>query len=398
MPMKAMQKLPIYKTLLGMLAVGIGVGLFLLNIRFFSDPAKEIAYLTEAAERGTIEVSINGVGEVCAAQLVTIGAQVSGKIEKIHVRLGSRVQEGDPIAEIDATTQRSELETRKARLRTYTAQLRSHAIAADVAVTQYDREKKLYSEKSTSKQDFETAEKEYAKAWADMEATKSLITQEEIAIAKAEADLGYTRIVAPMAGTIISLPVEVGQTVNANQTTPTIALLADLSQMEIKIQISEGDITKISDGMPVSFYILSEPGTTFTSQLHAIDPANTDLTDESEPRNSSSSSSGAVYYYGRMLVANPNGKLRIGMTTHCTIAVARAENALRVPSVSVKDEDGRSYVYVLKGDAPEKRFIETGVSNSLFTEVKSNLREGEQVVTSRMSQAEIDARIKGRQR
>ena len=391
-----MKKRSINKILLLLLL--IGAGLYFMKEFFWDDASRQIVFHTEPVDRGSIEVTVNGVGEVSAAQLVDIGAQVSGKIERIYVRLGDYVEEGDLIAEIDDTTQSSELATSKARLHTYRTQLRNHTIAAEVATIQHAREKELFARKSTSRQDLETAEKEYARAWAEFEATKSLITQEEVAVAKAEADLGYTRIVAPISGTIIALPVEVGQTVNANQTTPTIALLADLSRMEVKVQISEGDITKVAAAMPVTFYILSEPQTIFSSTLYAIDPANTNLTDEAYAKSSTTSSGGAVYYYGRMLVGNPDGKLRIGMTSHCTIAIAKNDNALRVPSVAVKERDGISYVQVLEGGMPVDRDIETGLVNSLFTEVKSGLREGERVITAQMTQAEIDEQIRKRQR
>lgn len=380
-------------------AITTGAGLFFVKGFFFPDPSRQVAYHTEAAHKGSIAVSVNGIGEINAAQLVTVGAQVSGKIEEIHARLGGNVRQGDLIAEIDATTQESELATRKARLHTYRTQLRNHTLAADIATSQYRREKQLYARKSTSKQDYESAEKEHSRAWAELEATKSLITQEEIAVAKAEADLGYTRIVAPMAGTIVALPVEVGQTVNANQTTPTIALLADLSRMEVKVQISEGDITKVTENMPVDFYILSEPETVFSSTLYRIDPADTNLTDEADAgRSASSSSRGAVYYYGRLLINNPDGKLRIGMTTHCTIAIARRDNVLRIPSVAVREDDKGDYVYVLEGETPSRRYIKTGLFDSLYTEVRAGLEEGEQVVTARISKAEIDAQIKKRRR
>ena len=395
-----MKKRSINKILLLLLI--IGAGLYIMKEFFWNDASRQLVFHTEPVDRGSIEVTVSGVGEVNAAQLVDVGAQVSGKIEKMHVRLGDYVEAGDLIAEIDDTTQSSDLATSQARLHSYRTQLRNHTIAAEVATIQYSREKELFANKSTSRQDLEAAEKEYSRAWAEFEGTRSLITQEEVAVAKAEADLGYTRIVAPISGTIIALPVEVGQTVNANQTTPTIALLADLSRMEVRVQISEGDITKVAATMPVTFYILSEPQTVFSSTLYAIDPANTNLTDNAYAKSSSSSSgggsSGAVYYYGRMLVDNPDGKLRIGMTSHCTIAIAKSDNVLRVPSVVVKERDGRSYVQVLEGGTPVDRDIETGLTNRQFTEVKSGLKEGDQVIAAQMSQAEIDEQIKNRLR
>lgn len=94
-----------------------------------------------------------------------------------------------------------------------------------------------------------------------------------------EVNLGYTRITAPLDGTIVSVPVDEGQTVNANQTTPTIVQIADLDKMEIKIEISEGDITAVKPGMPITYTILSNPETEYNATLTSIDPGLTTLTD-----------------------------------------------------------------------------------------------------------------------
>jgi membrane fusion protein, macrolide-specific efflux system len=107
------------------------------------------------------------------------------------------------------------------------------------------------------------------------------IKQAEIEVNTAETNVGYTKITAPMDGTVISVPVSEGQTVNANQTTPTIVTIADLSKMKIKPEISEGDITKVKAGQEVSFTILSDSQTVYHSVIDSVDPANTTITDSS---------------------------------------------------------------------------------------------------------------------
>lgn len=127
-------------------------------------------------------------------------------------------------------------------------------------------------------------------------------------------------LTAPLDGTIVSVPVDEGQTVNANQTTPTIVQIADLDKMEIKIEISEGDITAVKPGMPITYTILSNPETEYKATLTSIDPRLHTLTDgsykttsvdgSSASSSSSSSSNNAVYYYGKALIDNKEGPLR----------------------------------------------------------------------------------------
>lgn len=147
---------------------------------------------------------------------------------------------------------------------------------------------------STSQQNLENARDTYATARANVNEMESLIKQTQITINTDETNLGYTKIRAPLNGTIVSVPVEEGQTVNANQTTPTIVQIANLGDMEIDIQISEGDITKVKPGMPVDYTILSEPNTIFHAKLDSIDPGLTTLTDGSYSKSSTSSSSSST--------------------------------------------------------------------------------------------------------
>jgi macrolide-specific efflux system membrane fusion protein len=193
---------------------------------------------------------------------------------------------------------------------------------------------------------------------------------------------------------VVSVPVKEGQTVNANQTAPTIVQIADLSLMEIRIEIAEGDITKVRPGMPVEYSILSEPGEVFRTELASIDPALTTLSDGNETQ--SAGSSAAVYYYAKAVVPNGEGRLRIGMTTQNTITVDTAERALMVPSAAVFQRGGRPCVQLLLPDGRvEERDIRTGLSDNMNTQVLSGLDEGDEVVVTRMTQEEIDASVAG---
>ncbi len=370
--------------IIGLAAV---VALVLIQRLFFSSSEK-IDYLTEKVRIGKIEQKVIATGEVAAAQLVTVGAQVSGQIKKLHVHLGQEVKKGDLVAEIDSTTQENDLNINKAKLETYKAQLNSRQIALKIAQTQYNREAGLKSKDATSRENFENAENALAQAKADVTETQSLVVQTQIAVSTAEVNLGYTRIMAPLDGTLVSIPVEEGQTVNANQTTPTIALIADLREMEIKIQISEGDVTKVAPGMEVTYSILSEPGMVFTGKLRSIDPGLTTLTDGTYAGAVDAAS--AIYYYGKMIVPNPEGKLRIGMTTQNVILLKSADNVLIVPTLALQGQGAFVRVLEKTGKVVEKDVV-TGLADSMNTEIISGLQKGDLVILSQMTADEIDA-------
>ena len=354
----------------------------------------DVTYMTEKVRTGNISQVVEATGEVAAVNLVSVGAQVSGQIKKLYVVLGQEVKQGEMIAEIDSQTQENTLNTDKAKLDNYKAQLEARKIILAISRKQYDRERILIKTNSTSQQNLENARDAYATAKANVNEMESLIRQTQIAINTDETNLGYTKIRAPLNGTIVSVPVEEGQTVNANQTTPTIVQIANLYDMEIDIEISEGDITKVKPGMKIDYTILSEPNTVFHARLDSIDPGLTTLTDGSYDKSSSSTSSSsssneAVYYYGRAYVDNPEGKLRIGMLTQNTIHVSSAENVLIVPSITISSQQGKHFVRVLTDKKKvEKREVETGISDGVFTEIKSGLNDDEQVISSEVSKGE----------
>ena len=374
-----------------------------------ADQGDGIAYLTEPVITGGLVKTVNATGEVGAVQLVSVGAQVGGQIKKLHVVLGQDVKKGDLIAEIDSVPQLNQLETDKAKLESYTSQLAAKKVALKIAKTKYDRELQLKKRDDSSKESLEDAENAYALAKAEVTELESLIRQSRIAVNTDEVNLGYTRITAPLDGTIVSVPVDEGQTVNANQTTPTIVQIADLDKMELKIEISEGDITAVKPGMPIRYTILSDPETVYDATLTSIDPGLTTLTDgsykttsstgSSASSSASSSSNNAVYYYGKALIDNKGGPLRIGMTTQTMITVANAENALLAPVVAVTARDGKKYVRVLNAAGqPEEREVTTGLSDGIHIQILSGLKAGDDVITAQLTQKERDAELKQRHR
>ena len=362
---------------------------------FFSSNSKqETTYLTESVTRGNVEKTVVASGSVESVNEVDVGAQASGKITKLYVKLGQEIKKGEMIADIDSTTQINTLNTKKAALVSYQAQLKAKKTAYDVALSSYNRLSKLYMQKATSLDSVNTAKSTLDNAKAEMEVIEANIKQAEIEVNTAETNVGYTKITAPMDGTVISVPVSEGQTVNANQTTPTIVTIADLSKMKIKPEISEGDITKVKAGQEVSFTILSDSQTVYHSVIDSIDPANTTITDSSSTSSSTNSSSSssttsAIYYYANVLIDNPDRTLRIGMTTENNIKIANAKDVLLISNMAIQKRDGKSVVNILNDkNQPEQREVETGVQNDFHTEIKSGLNEGEKVIVSQVANGE----------
>ena len=359
---------------------------------FSSNNKQETTYLTESVTRGNVEKTVVASGSVESVNEVDVGAQASGEITKLYVKLGQEIKKGEMIADIDSTTQINTLNTKKAALVSYQAQLKAKKTAYDVALSSYNRLSKLYTQRATSLDSVNTAKSTLDNAKAEMEAIEANIKQAEIEVNTAETNVGYTKITAPMDGTVISVPVSEGQTVNANQTTPTIVTIADLSKMKIKPEISEGDITKVKAGQEVSFTILSDSQTVYHSVIDSVDPANTTTSDSSSTSSLSSSSSSttsAIYYYANVLIDNPDRTLRIGMTTENNIKIANAKDVLLVSNMAIQKRDGKSFVNVLNDkNQPEPREVEIGVQNDFKTEIKSGLNEGEKVIVSQVANGE----------
>ena len=313
------------------------------------------------------------------------------------------------IAEIDSATQQNNVDTKKAQLGIYEAKLNSAKVALEISKTKFKREQELFAKNATSKEEFENAKNTLAANEASLKEIEAQIVQAKISLNTAQIDLGYTKITAPKGGVVVSVQVEEGQTVNSNQTTPTIVNIADLSKVQLKMEIAEGDITKIKVGSKVEYSILSEPNRKFYAHISSVDPGLTTLsngkykTTSSSGTTTSSSSSSAIYYYAKAVVDNPDGTLRIGMTTQNTVILDSAKDAVIVPSIAIKKEDGKSVVYVLKKgkdglDTAERREVQTGLIDSLKTQILSGVEEGEEVVTKRNSAAEINAMLEKEKR
>ena len=385
------------KTKILIILLILGVGGYFVYDKFFNIKDEKVEFITKKAKKGSFSKKVDATGEIFATELIDVGAQVSGQIKKLYVKLGDQVKKGDMIASIDSSTQQNSVDNKEAQLAIYKAQLESAKVALNIAKTQFDRENALFSKNATSKQEFETAKNTFSSNSAKIKELEAQIKQTNIELSTAKINLGYTKITAPRDGTVVSVQVEEGQTVNANQTTPTIVNIADLSHVKMKMQIAEGDITKIKVGTPVEYSILSEPTKKFQTTVSSIDPGLTTLSDGSygssssskSSYSSSSSSSSAVYYYAQSIVDNKDGILRIGMTTQNELLIANVEGAIIVPSIGIKKDENGTFVYVLKDGKPVKTAVKTGIKDNLDTQIISGINEGDEIITSQGSSSEI---------
>ena len=385
------------KTKILIILLILGVGGYFVYDKFFKAKDEKVEFITKKAKKGSFSKKVDATGEIFATELIDVGAQVSGQIKKLYVKLGDQVKKGDMIASIDSSTQQNSIDNKEAQLAIYKAQLESAKVALNIAKTQFERENALFAKNATSKQEFESAKNTFSANSAKIKELEAQIKQTNIELSTAKINLGYTKITAPRDGTVVSVQVEEGQTVNANQTTPTIVNIADLSHVKMKMQIAEGDITKIKVGTPVEYSILSEPTKKFQTTVSSIDPGLTTLSDGSygssssskSSYSSSSSSSSAVYYYAQSIVDNKDGILRIGMTTQNELLIANVKDAIIVPSIGIKKDENGTFVYVLKDGKPVKTAVKTGIKDNLDTQIISGINEDDEIITSQGSSSEI---------
>lgn len=367
------------------LSIGLGIFVALCGILLFALKKNDTDTLvTQNISRANIEQSIEAVGEVYAKKQVDVGAQISGQIVKLYVEIGDTVKMGDIVAQIEKDKQENEFEITKAQLQSAKANLQSKEVALEIADNQYKREQKLYDNKATSLENLESLKNNFYTLQANVAELNSQIVQLEIQLKNAEKDLSYTTITAPIDGVVVNVAVDEGQTVRAGDTAPTIVRIANLDEMEIRMEIAEADVNNIKVGTPVKFSILNNPNTKFEAVISSIDPANTTTSDATSISSSSSSgtSTSAIYYYAKVFVKNKDNFLRIGMSVENSIVIASATNAIVVPTYAIKNDKGGYYVELLKDKQLVKNYVKIGIKDSINTQILEGVNENDILVLS----------------
>jgi len=338
-------------------------------------PGPGEAIATVPVTRGTIKDEVSALGTLEPRDYVDVGVQVSGQIEALHVKLGEPVEEGQLLAELDAQVFQARVDSDRAELRRLEASLAEREAQLELARRQFAREEQLLAQRATSREAYETAEASVKVAEAQIDGLRAQISQMESTLRANEASLGYTRIFAPMSGTIVSLDARVGQTVNANQSTPILMRIADLATMTVRAQVSEADVMRLKPGMPAYFTTLGARERRWEGRLRQILPTPEVVND-------------VVLYQALFDVPNSDGSLLTEMTAQVFFVNAAAEDVLQLPLGAVRslglnaegEEEGEALVSTAQGI--ETRQLLLGLRNRVAVEVREGLREGEEVAIS----------------
>ena len=349
----------------------------LIFLIFFGGNKEKIEFLTAEVKYGDVQDTVLATGKLQAFKQVDVGAQASGQISKLLVEIGDEVKEGDVIAQIDPRTQNNQLQVAQASLANDRALLLSRQATFTQAQQELARQKAMYEQGATSKEALQSAQANYKTAQAAVTQAKSQIEQSQINVETAKLNLGYTTLTAPMDSTVIAVPVEEGQTLNAGLNTPTVVTLAQLDKMTIKAEIAEADVSRVKPEMKAQFTLMGNNEKHYQAVLRSIDPGPTSVSDNG----SSSTSDTAIYYYGLLDVPNEDGILRIDMTANIEIIIDEKKHVLLAPSAAVKNIKGKSTIDILNAAGqPESREVKTGLSDGVNTEIISGVAEGDEII------------------
>jgi len=352
--------------------------------------ASRNALLTATVTRGDIEDAVTATGTLQPKDYVDVGTQVSGQLTKLLVGIGDTVKAGQLLAEIDPSVYQSKVDADRAQLLNQRAQIADKQAQLVLAQLQFARQLNLARDNATTTDALQSAEATQQSAIAQRDAFQAQMQQTKSSLRGDEASLGYTKIYAPMAGTVVSQAAKQGQTLNANQQAPIVMRIADLATMTVQAQVSEADVAKLKVGMNVYFTTLGGENRRFSGKLRQIPPTPTVVNN-------------VVLYDALFEVPNPERVLMTQMTAQVFFVSASAKDVLLIPLTALRPvaddgrkrgsrggsgidprslfASGRAQVSVVGRDGKaEDRDVDVGVMNRVAAEIKAGLLPGEQVV------------------
>jgi len=344
----------------------------------------EVSYQTAKAERGDLSATVTSSGTINPVVTVTVGTPVSGIIKELFADYNSLVKKGQVIAQIDPATYRALVEQSRGSYLNAQANLDKAKVTLTDAERTMKRYQNLVKDGSVAVSDYDTYATAAASARAAVGAAAGSVAQAKGAYDQAKTNLDYTTITSPVDGIVISRVVEVGQTVTASMSTPTLFTIAqDLTKMQISATVDESDIGKVHEGGNATFSVDAYPETHFSGTVTQV-------------RNAATTVSNVVTYSVIVTVDNSELKLKPGMTANVTFVAATREGVLKIPTAALrfrpktadgksveagKLEAGKKRIYVLNGGKPQPVVITTGIGNDKQTEVTSgDLAEGAEVI------------------
>jgi macrolide-specific efflux system membrane fusion protein len=308
---------------LGVLAVVLAA-LVWLGFHFFGKGGDENdQYIFASVQQGDIEDLVTATGTLEPRDYVDVGAQVSGQVQQIHVDVGDVVKEGELLIEIDATQSVARVEANRANLRAQESQMAERQNALAKAERDYQRQQNLMKDDATTLEQVQNAETALTTARQAISTLRAQIQQQEATMRVEEANLKYTKIIAPISGTVVSISARLGQTLNSVQQAPTLLRIANLNVMTVKTQVSEADVAKLNNGMRAYFTTLGSQGRRWYGALKRIEPTPTVQNQ-------------VVLYNALFDVENDGGSLLPSMTAQVFFVRAEARGVLVVPMAALQ--------------------------------------------------------------
>jgi macrolide-specific efflux system membrane fusion protein len=367
--------------------VAIAAGAAWYVLRQQPDPAAR--FVTATVATGDVEDTVSALGNLQPKNYVDVGAQVSGQLMRIDVVIGQRVKAGDLLAEIDPTILEAKVTADEAALANLQAQLVDKQAQFDLAQKQLKRQQNMMSDNATSEDALQVAATAVQSDKAQIAALQAQAKEAQSSLDADRANLGYTKIYAPMNGTVVSLTAQQGQTLNATQTTPVILRIADLATMTVWTQVSEADVPRLKLGMGAYFTTLGDQEHRWQGKLLQILPT-PDVVNN------------VVLYPALFDVTNPDGSLMTQMSAQVFFVVDSVKNAVTVPVAALRPVKGGAAQAAEKPDNPNakpytvrvlgadgresRRPVWIGVMNRVAAEVLSGLQPGDTVIVGRHSE------------
>lgn len=368
--LKNLQKKYIYSTAAVIIVIIIGA------IGFAG--SKQVKYNTKTLKRCTITEVVEASGTINPVNTVSVGSTVSGLIKEIYVDYNDVVKKGQILAQIDPANFEATVQQNQAQINNARANLAKLQAIANYDQKQYVRYKNLYAKNFVAKSELDEKLSTYQSDVAQINAAKAQINQYQASLKTALTNLGYTKIIAPVDGTVISREIDLGSPVAASFQAPELFTIAqDLTKMQIEVSVSEADIGKVEEGQDVTYTLDGYPDSTFKGKVTQV-------------RLSPTTESNVVTYTVIVDVNNEDLKLKPGMTANVSIITDKSEDVLCVPNMALKftpDINGPKYknqgIWILEKNKPKRIEIETGANNDTSTEIISDaLNEGAQVIMS----------------
>jgi HlyD family secretion protein len=285
---------------------------------------KEPPYLTTPVAKANIRQVVSSTGTLQAVTTVLVGSQVSGTIAKLNVDFNSKVIKGQIVAELDQARFAARVEETRANVLAAQASFAKSKVALEDAERTLKRVKELKQRELVSQSELDAAQTAYDSARSQVNVTQAQVGQAQASMNQAQIDLGYTIIRSPVDGIVISRNIDVGQTVAASLSAPTLFTIAnDLTKMEVHTNVDEADVGNISDGQDVSFTVDAHAQRRFRGKVNQV-------------RNAPINVQGVVTYNSVVRINNKELLLKPGMTANVQFLVAQKEDALAIPNVALR--------------------------------------------------------------